>query len=133
MPCSAPCGDVQTTKSATTAKHFGGGVVGTCSSHRCSAPSSRGGKLREILVLAGVQDCGKSALLESMLWPGLDAEYFVSGLDLSADDKVLTEAVIGAVIVEAAEMVGAVPCRPGAHEGIHHQAERWSPSARLSA
>ena len=36
-----------------------------------------------------------------------DAEWFVSGLDLAADDKTLTEAVIGAVIVEAAEMVGA--------------------------
>ena len=31
----------------------------------------------------------------------------MSGLDLAADDKTLTEAVIGSVIVEAAEMVGA--------------------------
>ena len=65
-----------------------------------------GCKLREIVVLAGTQDCGKSALLESMLWPEDAAEWFVSGLDLAADDKTLTEAVIGAVIVEAAEMVG---------------------------
>ena len=66
-----------------------------------------GSKLREIVVLAGTQVCGKSALLESMLWPVDATEWFVSGLDLAADDKTLTEAVIGAVIVEAAEMVGA--------------------------
>ena len=47
------------------------------------------------------------AFLESVLWPGSPTAWFVSGLDLAADDKTLTEAVIGSVIVEAAEMVGA--------------------------
>ena len=63
--------------------------------------------IREVPVLVGAQDCGKSALLESVLWPGSPSAWFVSGLDLAADDKALTEAVIGSVIVEAAEMVGA--------------------------
>ena len=66
-----------------------------------------GCKLRAFCILAGEQGCGKSALLESMLWPRDAQEWFVSGLDLAADDKALTEAILGAVIVEAAEMVGA--------------------------
>ena len=49
----------------------------------------------------------RAVVAPGILWPGSPTAWFVSGLDLAADDKTLTEAVIGSVIVEAAEMVGA--------------------------
>ena len=66
-----------------------------------------GCKLREVPVLVGAQECGKSGMLETIIWPQKQKTWFVSGLDLAGDEMDLVQSVIGAVIVEAAEMVGA--------------------------
>ena len=65
-----------------------------------------GCKLDETLVMIGPQECGKSSLVQSIIPPAKQREWFTDAIDLSATDKVLAEATAGRVICELGEMAG---------------------------
>ena len=65
-----------------------------------------GTKLDEMPVLIGPQGIGKSTALAALL-PASNSEWFTDSFTFHADPKTQVEAVSGAVIVEAAEMVGS--------------------------
>ncbi|WP_419166414.1 VapE domain-containing protein [Candidatus Palauibacter sp.] len=65
-----------------------------------------GAKLDEMPVLIGSQGCGKSTALRLALPPEHPA-WFADGLHLAASPKERAEALLGRVIVEAAEMAGS--------------------------
>ena len=65
-----------------------------------------GCKLDETLVMIGPQECGKSSLVQSIVPPAKQREWFTDAIDLSASDKVLAEATSGRVICELGEMAG---------------------------
>ena len=65
-----------------------------------------GGKLDEVPVLIGAQDCGKSALVSNIMPPEKRGEWFTDNMDLGADPKEHVEAMLGRVVVELSEMSG---------------------------
>ena len=65
-----------------------------------------GCKLDETLVMIGPQEGGKSSLVQSIIPPAKQREWFTDAIDLSATDKVLAEATAGRVICELGEMAG---------------------------
>ena len=69
-----------------------------------------GHELHEMPVLIGPTDCGKSTAVKLCLPPPDThpdaARWFSDGLNLAADDKIRIETTLGAVMVEASEMIG---------------------------
>ena len=67
-----------------------------------------GAKLDEMPVLVGPQGCGKSTALRWLLPQGAWGDrWFSDALNLSADNKVRAESLLGRVVVEVSEMTGA--------------------------
>lgn len=88
-----------------------------------------GTKLDEIPVLIGGYGIGKSTLLRALLPPSLPS-LFNDGLVLAAaDDKLRVESMLGAVVVEASEMVGV---NRGENENIKAFLSRQYDQVRLA-
>ena len=66
-----------------------------------------GAKLDTLPILVGPQNVGKSTWVREVLPPEHQAEWFADGLNLSAERKVLVEALDGRVLVEVSELAGA--------------------------
>ena len=66
-----------------------------------------GAKLDTLVIFVGPQGVGKSTWLREVLPREHQAEWFADGLNLSAERKVLVEALDGRVMVEVSELAGA--------------------------